>query len=256
MAAVDLEPGQLECKLDFIQQFDGLFRSSRLAPYLPDSGISGKAVECAAGCQFGSASLLTVAWSYIRLMGLSGLRTASFQALLSANYMMKRLEPYYSVPFRGKNNMCAHEFIIDLRPVERATGIGALDIAKRLQDYSIHAPTISWPVPNSLMIEPTESESLAELDRFIEAMIAIRQEIAEIERGEVDRENNVFKLAPHTQADVFASSWDRPYSREKAAFPVDSLRTNKFWPSVNRLDDAHGDRSLLSGAAVTEAFTY
>jgi len=182
---------------------------------------------------------------YITMMGASGLLKASQVAILSANYIASRLEGHYPVLYTGKNGRVAHECIIDLRPLKATTGITDEDVAKRLMDYGFHAPTMSFPVPGTLMIEPTESEPLQELDRFIAAMIGIRQEIARIESGELDAENNMLKQAPHTLADIMDESWDRPYSKAEAAYPIDSLREDKFWPSVNRIDNVYGDRNLF-----------
>ena len=194
---------------------------------------------------WGSASILPISWMYITMMGASGLLKASQVAILSANYIASKLQAHYPVLYTGKNGRVAHECIIDLRPLKATTGISDEDVAKRLMDYGFHAPTMSFPVPGTLMIEPTESEPLEELDRFIEAMIGIRQEIARIESGELDAENNMLKQAPHTLADIMDESWDRPYTKAEAAYPVDSLRDDKFWPSVNRIDNVYGDRNLF-----------
>ena len=182
---------------------------------------------------------------YIRLMGAAGLKKATEIAILNANYMSKRLEGHYSVLYKGKNGRCAHEFILDCRPFKKSAGIEAEDIAKRLMDYGFHAPTMSFPVPGTLMVEPTESEPRAELDRFCDALIAIRGEIAAIEEGRMDKLNNPLKHAPHTAAVVLSSSWDRPYSREQAAYPAPWLHEHKYWPPVSRIDNAYGDRNLV-----------
>lgn len=204
---------------------------------------------------WGSASILPISWMYISMMGASGLLKSTQVAILSANYIAKRLEGHYPVLYTGKNGRVAHECIIDLRPLKAASGITEEDVAKRLMDYGFHAPTMSFPVPGTLMIEPTESEPRAELDRFIEAMICIRHEIARVESGELHAENNMLKHAPHTLADIMDESWDRPYSKNEAAFPVASLRDNKFWPSVNRIDNVYGDRNLFCACPAIESYT-
>jgi len=178
-------------------------------------------------------------------MGAEGMTRATQVAILNANYVAQRLQPYYPVLFRGKNGRVAHECIVDLRPLKRTAGIEVEDVAKRLMDYGFHAPTVSFPVPGTMMIEPTESESKAELDRFCDALISIREEIREIERGLSPREDNVLKNAPHTAEAVTASGWTHPYSREKAAFPAEWVRHAKFWPSVGRVDNPRGDRNLI-----------
>ena len=215
---------------------------------LPDSG----AVSAA---PWGSASILPISWMYIAMMGASGLLKATQVAILSANYIARQLSSHYPVLYTGKNGRVAHECIIDLRPLKAATGITEEDVAKRLMDYGFHAPTMSFPVPGTLMIEPTESEPKAELDRFIEAMICIRREIARVASGELDAENNMLRHAPHTLADIMDDSWDRPYSKQEAAFPVDSLRDNKFWPAVNRIDNVYGDRNLFCACPAIENYT-
>ena len=215
---------------------------------LPDSG----AVSAA---PWGSASILPISWMYIAMMGASGLLKATQVAILSANYIARQLSSHYPVLYTDKNGRVAHECIIDLRPLKAATGITEEDVAKRLMDYGFHAPTMSFPVPGTLMIEPTESEPKAELDRFIEAMICIRQEIARVASGELDAENNMLRHAPHTLADIMDDSWDRPYSKQEAAFPVDSLRDNKFWPAVNRIDNVYGDRNLFCACPAIENYT-
>ena len=182
---------------------------------------------------------------YLRLMGAAGLRQATAVALLSANYLAQRLDPHYPVLFKGEGGLVAHECILDLRGLRRSAGLEVDDLAKRLMDYGFHAPTVSWPVAGTVMVEPTESESLEELDRFCDAMIAIRAEAAAIEAGASDPDNNPLRRAPHTLAAVTADRWDRPYSREQAAFPLPDQRLSKFWPAVARIDNAHGDRNLV-----------
>ncbi|EEP77675.1 glycine dehydrogenase [Uncinocarpus reesii 1704] len=194
---------------------------------------------------FGSASILPITFSYINMMGSKGLTHATKITLLNANYLLSRLKPHYPILYTNTNGRCAHEFILDVRKFKATAGVEAIDIAKRLQDYGFHGPTMSWPVANTLMIEPTESEPKAELDRFCDALISIREEIAAIERGEQPRENNVMKMAPHTQRDLLATEWDRPYTREKAAYPLPWLLEKKFWPTVTRVDDAFGDQNLF-----------
>ncbi|KAG2495655.1 hypothetical protein HYH03_006255 [Edaphochlamys debaryana] len=230
---------------------------AHLAPYLPSHPVvptgalpnapaQAQPFGTSAAAPFGSSLILPISFAYISMMGAEGLTQASRLAILKANYMAKRLAAHYPILFTGPNGTCAHEFILDLRPLKDTAGIEAEDVAKRLIDYGFHAPTMSWPVPGTLMIEPTESESKAELDRFCEAMIAIRQEIAEIESGKADKENNLLKHAPHCAAVVLADKWDRPYPREKAAFPAHWVRQAKFWPTVSRVDNVYGDRNLVT----------
>lgn len=203
---------------------------------------------------YGSASILPISYAYISMMGAEGLKDATMYAILNANYLKARLEKFYPVLYAGTNGRCAHEFILDCRNFKSSAGIEVEDIAKRLMDYGFHAPTVSFPVAGTLMVEPTESESLAELDRFCDAMISIREEIREIEAGIAPRENNVLKNAPHTAAVVLAEVWDRSYSREKAAYPIDSVRASKFWPSVGRIDSAYGDRNLICTCLPIESY--
>jgi glycine dehydrogenase len=182
---------------------------------------------------------------YIAMMGSHGLRRATEVAILNANYMAARLAPHYTILYTNARGRCAHEFIVDCRPFEKSAGIRIDDVAKRLMDFGFHAPTMSWPVPGTLMIEPTESESRAELDRFCDAMIAIRHEIQAIEEGRLDRNDNPLRHAPHTAAAVSADTWTHAYSREQAAYPAPWLRESKFWPSVGRVDNPYGDRNLV-----------
>ena len=197
-----------------------------------------------ASSPFSSASILPISYLYIRMMGGEGLTLATKTAILNANYMAKRLSSHYPILYTGRNHTCAHEFIIDLRAF-RAVGVTEEDVAKRLMDYNFHAPTMSWPVVGTLMVEPTESESLYELDRFVDAMIEIRKEIREVEEGKVDPQHSVLKHAPHTADVLISDDWDRPYSREKAAYPLEYLKANKFWPTVGRLDNVYGDRHVV-----------
>jgi glycine dehydrogenase len=191
---------------------------------------------------------------YIAMMGSAGLTRATEIAILSANYIAKRLEGHYSILYKGAGGLVAHECIIDLREFKKSAEIEVDDIAKRLIDYGFHPPTVSWPVAGTIMVEPTESESLEELDRFCDALIAIRGEIREIESGNVDRTNNLLKNAPHTTADLVDGNWDRPYSREQAVFPTKATRANKFWATVNRIDNAYGDRNLVCSCLPMDAY--
>ena len=218
---------------------------AHLAPFLPGSPLAEGANGAVAAAPFGSAGILPITWMYNRMLGPDGLRQSTVVAILSANYIAAKLSPHYPVLYRGKRGLVAHECIIDLRPLKSQSGISEEDIAKGLMDYGFHAPTMSFPVPGTLMIEPTESESLAELDRFIDAMVGIRQEVERVATGEWPRDNNPLVNAPHTQADLVDADWDRPYSRELAVFPAPSQRLQKFWPSVNRVDNVHGDRHLI-----------
>jgi glycine dehydrogenase len=220
--------------------------ASHLAPFLPshplaDAGAPAGPVSAA---PWGSASILLISWVYIRLMGAAGLAHATKVAILNANYVAKRLEAHYPVVYKGAAGRVAHECIVDARPLKKSAGIEVDDIAKRLMDYGFHAPTMSFPIPGTLMIEPTESESKAELDRFCDAMLSIREEIAEIERGAAPREGNLLKRAPHTAAALLAAEWAHPYPRERAAYPLPYLRGGKFWPPVGRLNNVLGDRKL------------
>eukprot|EP01026_Neomeris_dumetosa_P003920 TRINITY_DN1104_c0_g1_i2.p1 TRINITY_DN1104_c0_g1~~TRINITY_DN1104_c0_g1_i2.p1 ORF type:complete len:1060 (-),score=183.43 TRINITY_DN1104_c0_g1_i2:273-2987(-) len=230
---------------------------AHLAPFLPSHpviptyGLPKSKEElrpfgAMAAAPFGSSLILPISFAYISMMGCKGLTKASQLAILNANYMAKRLENHYPILFRGKNGTCAHEFILDLRPLKASAGIEAEDIAKRLIDYGYHSPTMSWPVTGTLMVEPTESESQAEMDRFCNAMISIRQEVKEIEDGIADKENNVLKHAPHTAQVTLSEKWDRPYSREKAAYPAQWLKHMKFWPTTSRVDNVYGDRNLIT----------
>jgi glycine dehydrogenase len=206
-----------------------------------------------AAAPWGSASILTISWMYIRMMGPIGLTNATKVAILNANYMAKRLDPYFPVLFKGRRGLVAHECIVDLRQWKNV-GIEVEDVAKRLMDYGFHAPTVSWPVAGTMMIEPTESESKDELDRFCDAMISIHREIQAISNGKADRQNNLLKNAPHTTRQIASDKWDRPYSREQAAFPAPWTREHKFWPSVARIDNVYGDRNLFCSCPPIEEF--
>ncbi|WNC52912.1 MULTISPECIES: aminomethyl-transferring glycine dehydrogenase [unclassified Thermosynechococcus] len=225
---------------------------AHLAPFLPTTQLipQGSEIGPVTAAPWGSASILPISWMYITLMGGVGLTRATAIAILNANYIAKRLEPYYPVLYKGAHGLVAHECILDLRPLKKSAGIEVEDIAKRLMDYGFHAPTISWPVPGTLMIEPTESETKAELDRFCEAMIAIRAEIAEIEAGVSDRQQNPLKNAPHPALMLATEPWPYPYSRQVAAYPAPWLREYKFWPAVARIDNAYGDRHLVCSCSV------
>ncbi|TDF62078.1 aminomethyl-transferring glycine dehydrogenase [Cupriavidus sp. L7L] len=223
---------------------------AHLADFLPNQDSVGyrrddRGIGGVSAAPFGSASILPISWMYIAMMGSAGLTAATENAILAANYVAKRLAPYYPVLYTGQHDLVAHECILDVRPLQKETGISNEDVAKRLMDYGFHAPTMSFPVPGTLMIEPTESEALHELDRFIDAMIAIRQEIGRVADGTFDREDNPLKHAPHTAAVVTANEWTHKYTREEAAYPVASLRTQKYWPPVGRADNVYGDRNLF-----------
>ena len=213
------------------------------------------AIGAVSAAPYGSAAILPISWMYITMMGARGLTDATRNAILSANYIARKLDAHYPVLYRGDHGLIAHECILDLRPIKDATGITVDDVAKRLMDYGFHAPTMSFPVAGTLMVEPTESEPLVELDRFIAAMIAIREEIRAVEDGRMDREDNPLRNAPHTAESLLAEHWTHPYSRETAAYPVKSLRANKYWPPVGRADHVYGDRNLFCGCIPTEAYS-
>jgi glycine dehydrogenase len=232
---------------------------AHLKPYLPGHGLTAgvggdQAIGAVTSAPWGSASILPISWMYIAMMGRRGLKRATEVAILNANYIAKRLEGHYDILYTGLNGRVAHECIIDVRPFKKSADITVEDVAKRLIDYGFHPPTMSWPVAGTIMVEPTESESKAELDRFCDAMIAIREEIHAIEAGQVDGENNLLKNAPHTAEDL-VSEWNRPYSREQAVFPTPWTRNAKFWPAVNRIDQAYGDRNLVCSCVGMEAYT-
>lgn len=230
---------------------------SHLAPFLPghpEWSDGPTVVGPVSAAPYGSASILVIPWLYCLMMGASGLTSATEIAILNANYIAKRLEPHYPLLYKGANGRVAHECIIDVRPLKNSSGVSVDDIAKRLIDYGFHAPTMSFPVAGTLMIEPTESESKAELDRFCDAMIAIRKEIEAVERGQVPRESNVLKNAPHTVLDLADDHWQRPYSRSQACFPVGVVPTQKYWSPVNRIDNAYGDRNLVCSCPPMEAY--
>ncbi len=223
--------------------------ASHLTPFLPGHPVTRlggpQSIGPIAAAPYGSPSILSISWVYIALMGGDGLIKATKVAILNANYMAKRLEKHFPILYTGKSGFVAHEFILDLRKFKETAEVEVIDVAKRLMDYGFHAPTVSWPVPGTMMIEPTESESKAELDRFCDALISIRSEIQEIVEGRVPRDSNPLQHAPHTAQVVTATEWARPYSREQAAFPAPWIRERKFWPAVGRIDDAYGDRNLV-----------
>ena len=229
-----------------------------LVPFLPGHPViklgGPEAIGPISAAPFGSPSILPISWTYIAMMGRDGLTKATQVAILNANYMAKRLEKHYSVLYTGDSGLVAHEFILDLREFKESAGVEAMDVAKRLMDYGFHAPTVSFPVAGTLMIEPTESEAKSELDRFCEALILIRAEIQDIVDGRQPRTNNLLKNAPHTAAVVTATEWNRPYGREQAAFPAPWTRNSKFWPSVSRIDEAYGDRHLICTCPPIESY--
>lgn len=227
--------------------------NDKLAPYLPGHvSLAGKGAVSAA--PYGSASILLISYGYIKMLGATGIRQATEFAIMNANYMKARLEKYYKILYTGSNGTCAHEFIVDLRPFKQSVGIEAEDVAKRLIDYGFHAPTMSFPVPGTIMIEPTESEDKPELDRFCDALISIYEEIKAIENGKSDKTDNPLKNAPHTQAVVCADDWKHAYTRQEAAFPLYYVTLNKFWPSVARVNNTHGDRNLICTCEPTSSY--
>ncbi|MBQ4830969.1 aminomethyl-transferring glycine dehydrogenase [Alteromonas sp. MMG017] len=232
---------------------------SHLAPFLPNHTVvnietAGKDCGAVSAAPWGSASILPISYMYIKMMGSAGLRKATEVAILNANYVANALEGHYNVLYKGQNGRVAHECIIDLRPLKEASGVTEVDIAKRLNDYGFHAPTMSFPVAGTLMIEPTESEAKYELDRFVNAMISIRQEVAKVESGEWDATDNPLHNAPHTLADICDNDWNRSYDRNLAAYPAPEVHRNKFWPTVNRIDDVFGDRNLICSCPSIESY--
>jgi glycine dehydrogenase len=232
-----------------------------LAPFLPghvtqrnEASPVGTHQSAVSAAPFGSASILLISYGYIRMLGASGVKASTEYAILNANYMRARLQGAYDVLYLGNQGTCAHEFIVDLRPFKKSADLEAEDMAKRLMDYGFHAPTMSFPVAGTIMIEPTESEDKAELDRFCDAMLAIRAEIAEIEQGKADKKNNLLKHAPHTQVVIIDDNWNRPYTRSEAAFPLPYVRDRKFWPSVSRVKNTHGDRNLVCTCEPVESY--
>lgn len=232
--------------------------AAHLAPFLPGhpvvDGVGGEhAMGAVSAAPWGSPLILPISWSYIAMMGGEGLTRATKVAILNANYMAHRVAQHYDILYTGQNGRVAHEFIVDMRNFKQV-GVTVDDVAKRLMDYGFHAPTMSWPVAGTIMVEPTESESKAELDRFCDALIAIRQEIAQIEAGEIDAEASALRGAPHTADAIAADQWDRQYSRQEAAFPAEWTRNGKFWPAVGRVDNAYGDRNLVCTCDPLDSF--
>jgi glycine dehydrogenase len=225
---------------------------AHLAEFLP--GRDEDPVGPVAAAPFGSAGILPISWAYIAMMGADGLRRATQVAVLAANYVARQLNGYFPVLYTGREGLVAHECVLDLRPITAKTGITVEDVAKRLVDYGFHAPTMSFPVAGTLMVEPTESEDLAELDRFCAAMISIRQEIERVEAGDYDRDDNPLKNAPHTAEMLLSTEWKHPYERSEAAYPVAGIRRAKYWPPVRRIDQAYGDRNLVCACPPPEAF--
>ncbi|SIO05841.1 aminomethyl-transferring glycine dehydrogenase [Chitinophaga niabensis] len=234
--------------------------AKHLAPFLPShvslqaTNNGSKQAHAVSAAPYGSASILLISYAYIRMLGRTGVRKATEYAILNANYMKARLEKDYEVLYTGVSGTCAHEFIVDLRPFKTTAGVEAEDVAKRLMDYGFHAPTMSFPVAGTIMIEPTESEDKAELDRFCDALLAIRAEIRAIEEGKADKANNILKNAPHTQAVITADEWALPYTRQQAAFPLEYVKQNKFWPSVSRINNTFGDRNLICTCEPASAY--
>jgi glycine dehydrogenase len=232
--------------------------AEHLTPFLPGHPVvktgGDKSIPAIAAAPCGSALILLISWAYIKLLGPDGLTKASKTALLNANYVADQLSDHYDIVFRGPNDRVAHEFILDLRPFRKELDINEQDVAKRLMDYGFHAPTMSWPVVGTLMVEPTESESKAELDRLCAAFKSIRSEIEAVENGTFDVEESTLKQAPHTAELVAADEWDQAYSRETAAYPTEWVREDKFWPSVRRVNDAYGDRNLFCSCPPSDAY--
>ena len=233
--------------------------AKHLAAFLPGHPLiktgGESAIGAVAAAPWGSPSILPISYAYIAMMGPDGLRKATQVAILNANYIAKRLQDHYPVLYTGQNGRVAHECILDVRPLKQLAGVEVADVAKRLMDFGFHAPTMSWPVAGTLMVEPTESESKEELDRFCEAMITIRQEVQAIADGKMDRKDNPLKNAPHTAAVVASDSWDHAYSREQAAYPAPWTRDYKYWPPVSRVNDVYGDRNLICACPPLEAYS-
>jgi glycine dehydrogenase len=236
---------------------------AHLAPFLPGHPMAQRADHAGgvthdggpvSAAPYGSPSILPISWAYVRMMGAEGLKQATAAAVLSANYVAARLRDHFPVLYTGENGLVAHECILDLRPLTAETGVTVDDVAKRLIDYGFHAPTMSFPVAGTLMVEPTESEDLAELDRFVEAMIQIKAEADAVGRGEWPADDNPLRNAPHTAESVVAGEWTHPYTREQAVYPVHSLVRNKYWAPVRRIDQAYGDRNLVCACPPIEAF--
>jgi glycine dehydrogenase len=226
--------------------------AAHLAPFLPSRELGGEGRVSSA--TVGSASILPISWAYIATLGPDGLRRSTEIAILNANYLAARLRDSFPILYTGRNGTVAHECILDVREMTASSGVTVEDIAKRLMDFGFHAPTMSWPVAGTLMVEPTESESKAELDRFIDALRAIRAEIAAVESGSVPAEQSALRNAPHTAADLVRGEWARPYTREQGAFPLPWVRARKYWPPVRRIDNVHGDRNVVCACLPIEAY--
>jgi glycine dehydrogenase len=234
-----------------------------LAPFLPghvELSIQQSSIgnqnrsHAVSAAPYGSASILLISYAYIRMLGRDGVRSATEYAILNANYMLARLKDQFDILYTNDHGACAHEFIVDLRPFKKSAEVEAVDVAKRLMDYGFHAPTMSFPVAGTIMIEPTESEDKGELDKFCDALLSIRREIALVEENKIDKKDNPLKNAPHSQFVVCSDDWKKPYSREMAAFPLDYVKQNKFWPSVSRVNDTYGDRNLICICPPTELY--
>ncbi|HNY55671.1 MAG TPA: glycine dehydrogenase (aminomethyl-transferring), partial [Chitinophagales bacterium] len=232
--------------------------TAELAPFLPSNPLvktgGANAISAVSAAPFGSAAILLISYAYNKMLGSEGITNATKYAILNANYLKAKLEPHYAILYTGANGRVAHEFIMDIRPFKKDTGIDAVEIAKRLMDYGYHAPTVAFPVPGTLMIEPTESESKEELDKFCEALIAIRKELDDITNGITTQQDNPVLNAPHVVAEVVANDWNHCYTREKAAFPLEYVKQAKFWPSVAKIDNTYGDRNLVCTCLPIEAY--
>jgi glycine dehydrogenase len=234
--------------------------NDKLKPFLPGHNVNDTLkstkdnIPAVSAAPYGSASILLISYAYIKMLGAEGVKKSTEFAILNANYMKARLEKFYTILYTGSNGYCAHEFIVDLRPFKVSVGIEAEDVAKRLMDYCFHAPTLSFPVPGTIMIEPTESEDKGELDRFCEALISIYHEIKAIENGKADKVDNALKNAPHTQQVICANEWNHAYSRQEAAFPLAYVTKNKFWPSIARINNTFGDRNLICTCEPMESY--
>jgi glycine dehydrogenase len=232
--------------------------TAELAPFLPSNPVmktgGEHAIPAISAAPFGSAAILLISYAYNKMLGSEGITNATKYAILNANYLKAKLAPHFPILYSGKNGRVAHEFIMDIRPFKKDTGIDAADIAKRLMDYGYHAPTVAFPVPGTLMIEPTESESKEELDKFCEALIAIKKELDDIVNGITTIQDNPIINAPHIMNEVIADKWTHSYSRETAAFPLEYVRNNKFWPTVAKIDNTYGDRNLICTCLPIEAY--
>jgi glycine dehydrogenase len=233
--------------------------AAHLVHFLPGHSLvktgGEKAIHAVSAAPWGSALILLISYGYVKMLGPDGVTNSTKLAILNANYIKERLKDHYTTLYSGKNGRCAHEMILDCKAFKTAAQVEVADVAKRLMDYGFHAPTVSFPVPDTVMVEPTESESLAELDRFCDAMISIRKEIEEIASGKADIHDNVLKNAPHTAKTVITDDWKHQYSREKAVYPLKWVKENKFWPSVSRVDNAYGDRNLICSCPSVESYS-